>query len=239
MVYLQIFLIGAWVAFACLLGCLMRLFFWGTDLNYYVSKWIWRGMMGLLHVRVRVENFEGIPRSPCVLVANHQSALDLGVFGKMIPHRTLVIAKRELRWVPFLGWALWMGGNVFIHRKRRTKALAGMEVALKKLKESQTRIWIFPEGTRRRSRDVRLLPFKKGAFHLAIDAQVPIVPIVAESFEHIVDWRLKRAFHSGVIRIRVLDPVATSGLGAADVATLAETVRQKMLHALDEFSNQG
>lgn len=192
-------------------------------------------MMGLLRIRIQIENIEGLPQSPCVLVANHQSALDLGVFGRIVPRRTLVIAKRELRWVPFLGWALWIGGNVFIHRARRTKALAGMDVALRKLKESGNHIWIFPEGTRRRTRDMPLLPFKKGAFHLAIEAGVPIVPIVAESFEHIVDWRLKKAFHSGTIRMRVLAPISTSGLGAADVTALSENVRHQMLQVLEEF----
>lgn len=86
-------------------------------------------------------------------------------------------------------------------------------------------MWIYPEGTRNTNGD--LLPFKKGAFYLAIQAQVPIIPVVYSSFSSFYDISTK-LFTSGTIRVEVLDAVPTSGLTVADVPTLLDTCHQAM-----------
>ncbi|KAF8923964.1 1-acylglycerol-3-phosphate O-acyltransferase [Dissophora ornata] len=99
-------------------------------------------------------------------------------------------------------------------------------------------IWIFPEGTRSRLETADLLPFKKGAFHLAIQSQHPILPIVAEGYSHIYD-STKRSFPGGELEIRVLEPIPTTGLTADDVNELMEKTRNVMLKHLQEMDRTG
>ncbi|KAF9198926.1 1-acylglycerol-3-phosphate O-acyltransferase, partial [Podila verticillata] len=95
-------------------------------------------------------------------------------------------------------------------------------------------IWIFPEGTRSRLDTADLLPFKKGAFHLAIQAQLPILPIVAEGYSHIYD-SARRSFPGGELEIRVLEPIPTIGMTADNVNELVERTRNVMLQHLKEM----
>ncbi|KAF9895513.1 1-acylglycerol-3-phosphate O-acyltransferase, partial [Lobosporangium transversale] len=95
-------------------------------------------------------------------------------------------------------------------------------------------IWIFPEGTRSRLDSADLLPFKKGAFHLAIQAQYPILPIVSQGYSHIYDSS-KRSFPGGELEIRVLEPIPTTGMTVEDVNDLMEKTRNVMLQHLKEM----
>lgn len=97
---------------------------------------------------------------------------------------------------------------------------------------------MFPEGTRSYSSTPVLLPFKKGAFHLAVDAQVPIVPVVAANYADILSVR-ERRFRSGTVRVKILPPVKTEGLKPEDVEALVERVRVDMGRVLGEISPNG
>uniref|UniRef100_A0A8U8BDF0 1-acylglycerol-3-phosphate O-acyltransferase n=1 Tax=Geospiza parvula TaxID=87175 RepID=A0A8U8BDF0_GEOPR len=97
----------------------------------------------------------------------------------------------------------------------------------------QVRVWVFPEGTRNHSGS--MLPFKRGAFHLAVQAQVPVVPIVISSYQHFYSKR-ERRFTAGECVIQVLPPLPTRGLGPADVPALTERVRAAMLDAFEALS---
>ncbi|KAG8693619.1 1-acylglycerol-3-phosphate O-acyltransferase [Ceratobasidium sp. 394] len=101
------------------------------------------------------------------------------------------------------------------------------------MKSKGVSLWVFPEGTRSSSEASNMLPFKKGAFHLAVQAGVPIVPVVCENY-----WRLYRkgTLEEGSLRIRVLPPIPTQGLTPADVSQLAERTREQMLEVLREIS---
>ncbi len=96
-------------------------------------------------------------------------------------------------------------------------------------------MYIFPEGTRSYSPTPDLLPFKKGAFHLAIQAQVPIVPIIAANYAHILSVKQRR-FEAGVIPVKVLTPIETKGLKAEDVDDLTRRTREVMLEELRTLS---
>ena len=102
---------------------------------------------------------------------------------------------------------------------------------------SKQSVYIFPEGTRSYYDCADLLPFKKGAFHLAIQAQVPIVPIVVANYSHILNTK-KKTFRPGVISVLVLEPIPTLGLRKEDVDGLLEKTRDRMLTALAELSGQ-
>ncbi len=100
------------------------------------------------------------------------------------------------------------------------------------LRQDGVSIWIAPEGTR--NHGTGLLPFKKGAFHMAIAAQVPIVPIVCAPLGPLIDWK-RRIFGPGALPMRILSPIPTTGLTEADLADLSDRVRSAMLAALGEL----
>ncbi len=143
-------------------------------------------------------------KRPVVIIGNHQTELDVLLLGQMFPKYCSVTAKRSLRNVPFLGWFMSLSGTVFIDRVDRNQAMKAFEGAAKEMREHKQSVFIFPEGTRSYADEPRLLPFKKGAFHLAAQAGVDIVPVVAENYSRILNVRAKR-FNSGSIRVKGMD----------------------------------
>uniref|UniRef100_A0A9L0RYP5 1-acylglycerol-3-phosphate O-acyltransferase n=1 Tax=Equus caballus TaxID=9796 RepID=A0A9L0RYP5_HORSE len=107
---------------------------------------------------------------PCVIISNHQSILDMMGLMEILPPRCIQIAKRELLFLGPLGLIMYLGGVVFINRQRSSTAMTVMADVGEHLVREDLKVWIYPEGTRNDNGD--LLPFKKGAFHLAIQAQV-------------------------------------------------------------------
>ena len=97
-------------------------------------------------------------------------------------------------------------------------------------------VYIFPEGTRSYYDKPDMLPFKKGAFHLAVQAQVPIVPIVVANYSNILSIR-RRIFRAGSIPIKVLPPIETKGMETKDVDELCIRVREAMMKVLVEITN--
>uniref|UniRef100_A0A8C3QB79 1-acyl-sn-glycerol-3-phosphate acyltransferase n=1 Tax=Geospiza parvula TaxID=87175 RepID=A0A8C3QB79_GEOPR len=177
-------------------------------------------------IRMRVRGSERLRLpGPFVIVCNHQASLDLMGMVEVIPERCVPIAKRELLYLGTVGWACWLSGIIFIERQRRDTAI---EVISRTL-----RVWVFPEGTRNPGRS--MLPFKRGAFHLAVQAQVPIVPIVISPYRDFFSPKEKR-FTSGTCTIQVLPRVETCGLSPKDVPKLTESVHQAMAEALAEMS---
>ncbi len=112
---------------------------------------------------------------PCVYIANHQNSYDLFTISNAIQPGTVSIGKKSLVWVPFFGQIYWLTGNILIDRKNSTKARGTINNAVEQIKERAINVWVFPEGTR--SYGKGLLPFKTGAFHTALQAQVPVVPV--------------------------------------------------------------
>lgn len=126
--------------------------------------------------------------------------------------------------------------TVFIDRANRTTARATMDSAAQTMRSQRQSVFIFPEGTRSYASQPELLPFKKGAFHLAIQAEVPIVPIVVANYAHILNVKA-REFHPGVIDVSVLPPISTKGKTAADVDDLVKRTRDAMLEELIRLSH--
>ena len=126
--------------------------------------------------------------------------------------------------------------TIFIDRTSATQSIAAMTAAAHHIAQSGQSVFIFPEGTRSYSEHADLLPFKKGAFHLAVQAQVPIVPVVSANYSDVLNVR-RRIFRAATIPVRVLEPVETVGMrGKEDVEALAATVRERMLVALGELT---
>ena len=138
---------------------------------------------------------------PAVFLVNHQTELDVLLLSWIWPKDCSVTAKKSLRNVPFLGWYMTLSGTIFIDRVDRNAAMKAFEGAATAMKERRQSVCIFPEGTRSYSAEPMLLPFKKGAFHLAVQAGVDIVPVVAENYSSVLNIRARR-FEKGTIRVK-------------------------------------
>jgi len=204
------------------------------DVNYVVARTFYAIFSRLAGLRIVVEGEEHLQTRPCVFIGNHQSMVDILCLGSMFPMGTRMMAKKSLKYIPLFGLFLQAGGTVFIDRGNSAVAVQSLQAAGEELKKRNTSIWVFPEGTRtsRPYHDIR--PFKKGAFHLAIQAGLPIVPVVSENY-----WNFyhKGVFNPGTFKLRVLPPILTDGMTAADAGDLAVRIREQMLQALREISD--
>jgi len=201
---------------------------------YYYGRVFCRGLTRMMGWRIDVGDRERLETlRPCIIVANHQSFLDVVTFGAIFPRRTVSAGKREIGRIPIFGWFYRLSGNLIIDRAHARTALESLEDAGRIMRKEKIAVWFMPEGHRNRGRI--LLPFKTGAFRLAIASGSPIVPIVAGPMKAICDTERHRA-SPGVLRMRVLEAISTEGLGPRDVAGLASTVREKMQQALDALA---
>lgn len=222
---------GLWFAVACVIGFFLALVRWRNVSNGHrfarLAAW---GVLPLLGLRVRVVGAERLAEThPCVYVANHQSSLDVTVLGMAYPERTIVTGKKELIWLPFFGLMFFAMGNLLIDRSRKRNALTALRKVGERMRAESLSVWVFPEGHRNPERP--MLPFQKGAFHMAQLAGVPIVPIVCGDYRPLIDLS-RRVCRPGVIEVRVLDPLPTTGLGRDGLEQLMQTTRERMDEAL-------
>uniref|UniRef100_A0A182PRJ4 1-acyl-sn-glycerol-3-phosphate acyltransferase n=1 Tax=Anopheles epiroticus TaxID=199890 RepID=A0A182PRJ4_9DIPT len=176
---------------------------------------------------VRGAEYMGSDRA-MVIVANHQSSLDiLGMFDFWhLMDKCTVIAKRELFFAWPFGLAAWLSGLIFIDRRHAQRAQTAMNESTKMLIEKRTKLWVFPEGTRRITNEIH--PFKKGAFHVAVRAQLPILPIVYSSYHTFLDDKAK-VMNPGHVIVTALPPIETTGLTSDDIPELIERTRNAMI----------
>jgi 1-acyl-sn-glycerol-3-phosphate acyltransferase len=176
-------------------------------------------------IRVSLDGMENLSEPPYIFMCNHQSALDIFALLSSLTLPFKWIAKKELFFVPFLGWALKMGKNIAIDRKNPRKALRSMQEAARRIKEGAN-IVIFPEGTW--SRDGVLLPFKKGGFSLALRTGTPIVPIGIAGTGQLQPEGCYVPKGKGKIHIRVGAPVRVIEKGKPSKTQLMLEVRESI-----------
>jgi len=167
---------------------------------------------------------------PCVFIFNHQSACEMFLCARLLRRDTFGIAKKEVRKKPVAGAVIELMGTVFIDRGNHMQAVEALRPAVQALRHGRSML-IAPEGTR--SLDGRLLPFKKGAFHVAKTAGVPIVPIVFHD-----SWKRLHP-HSGIVRpgrvkVTVLPPIPTKGWKASRVDDHIDEIRRLYLRTLGQ-----
>nr|KAG5706620.1 hypothetical protein BaRGS_005690 [Batillaria attramentaria] len=179
--------------------------------------------MGL---EVVVEGKKHIPDTPCVLVANHQSAFDLVAMCAVRPARCALVAKQQARFHLTIGVVAMLIGTVFVDKHHTKRAIATMDKAVDAIRRDKISLFLYPEGSR--NPDGGLLPFKKGAFHVAIQAQVPVVPVVITGYKTFYSAREKR-FESGTLTVTCLPQISTRNLTTKHVDELSHRVRQQML----------
>ena len=181
-----------------------------------------------LELRVPDDAYE---RGQHIYIANHQNNWDLFTVSSAVTPKVVTVGKKSLVWVPLFGQLYWLTGNILIDRANRSKAKGTIDQIIDTMKGSDVSAWIFPEGTRSRGRG--LLPFKTGAFHAAVGAHLPIIPVVCSSTNHLKFNR----WDNGHVIVEMLPPVSVEGMEKDDIRELANDCREKMrlkLQQLDE-----
>lgn len=187
----------------------------------------------ILGVQVELTNPSTIEgRASRVNISNHQSGLDMIVGAALSPEGIVVVAKKEIIYVPFINLGWWALDMLRIDRSNAKKAIESLSGVARKIARDKRTFWILPEGTRSPPGEVR--QFKKGAFHIAIEAQAPIYPVVLSGSGELMS---KKDFFvkPGVIRVRFLPPVETVGLTVKDVDSLVELVQGQVALAYREL----
>lgn len=168
-----------------------------------------------------------------IYIANHQNNYDMVTASNIVQPPTVTVGKKSLLWIPFFGQLYWLTGNLLIDRNNRTKAHGTIAEVVNHFKKRRISIWMFPEGTRSRGRG--LLPFKTGAFHAAIAAGVPIIPVCVSTTSNKIN--LNR-LHNGLVIVEMLPPIDVSQYGKDQVRELAAHCRSIMEQKIAELDKE-
>ncbi|WP_426445959.1 1-acylglycerol-3-phosphate O-acyltransferase [Siccibacter colletis] len=168
-----------------------------------------------------------------IYIGNHQNNFDMVTAAKIVQPRTVTVGKKSLLWIPFFGQLYWLTGNLLIDRDNRAKAHGTIAQVVSQIRKRNISVWMFPEGTRSRGRG--LLPFKTGAFHAALAAGVPVIPVCVSNTSNKINMnRLK----NGLVIVEMLPPIDTSAWGKDQVRELATHCRQVMEQKIAELDKE-
>ena len=199
-------------------------FFTRTGNPVHIIARIWaRGILYVSRIRVKVNGLNQIdPTQSYVYMSNHQSNFDIPVLLAHLPVQFRWLAKAELFKIPLFGRAMQGAGYVKIDRFNQESAFQSIKEAAAKMKDGVS-VMIFPEGTR--SRDGRIRPFKKGGFIMAVDAGVPIVPIVLQGTWSIME-KSSLQINTGDVVLNIEKPIATTSYSRQNKDELIEAVHR-------------
>ena len=157
--------------------------FLGGKRAFWILAPLWARMIfRVCRAQCRLSGWEALPeeirdrRQSVIFMANHESNLDPAVLISFLPIPAVYLAKREVKWLVPVGWAAMLAGVIFIDRRKRERAVQSIHQAADQIRAGKS-VVLFPEGTR--TRTGAMLPFKKGGFNLAQQANVPIIPLAA------------------------------------------------------------
>jgi len=205
---IRLFFLFVWTLSLMFFAPLMILFTFNRQAPLYVARTLFsKGLIWISGSKLTVYGAENAPKDkPVIFVANHCSHLDIGVLCRVAPVNLHFIGKKELMWVPIVGWYMVVAGHILIDRSNKRKAVLSLKQAAIKIKNGKS-VAMYPEGTR--SKTGQLSVFKKGAFHLAIDAGVSVVPVHIKGTHEI--WPAKKnTITPGPITVHIGKPIDSS-----------------------------
>ena len=200
------------------------------DWIYWWASWGARTWLRLSGVNVKVTGDELLdPKQPYVFVSNHRSYLDAAPLFAYTGRHMGLVAKKELLKAPILGYGMGFVNVIAIDRSKRERAVETLQIATDRLR-SGISFGVCPEGTR--ARPGEMLPFKKGAFHMAVQAGVPIVPIALKNSDVLMGKGTGEAW-PGTIKMTMMSPVDTSWVSNdEDLQKLVGRVQAEIMNEL-------
>ena len=168
---------------------------------------------------------------PAVFVFNHQSKVDVVIIAKLLRRDIAGVGKKEIKQMPLIGKTLELAGTVFIDRENSASAIEAMKPLVDAMRNQGKSVVIAPEGTR--TITPKLGSFKKGPFHLAIQAGVPVVPVIIHNAGDVAP-KGDFVFRPATVEVDVLPPVDTSSWSSADIERHVAEVRQLFLEVLGQ-----
>ena len=219
---LNLVLIATLTIFGSFVALGLRLFDATGDSVLRLARWWSRTITKLAGVKITVEHRAHLdPQRSYVFMANHLSTVDIWAVFIAVPASFRFIAKKQLSFIPLFGWAMRAGRFIFIDRGNALAARRSIDHAKDRIRAGAS-VLLFPEGTR--SRDGALGPFKKGGFHLAIDAGAPVVPVALRGTRELMP-RGSLLLRPGPVSVIIGEPIPTEGLSPDDRNALLDRVR--------------
>ncbi|MEJ5073476.1 1-acylglycerol-3-phosphate O-acyltransferase [Enterobacter ludwigii] len=215
----------------CILGCVYCLFSPRNPKHVATFGHLFSRLAPVFGLKVERRLPEGYENfGNAIYIGNHQNNYDMVTAASIVIPPTVTVGKKSLLWVPFFGLLYWLTGNLLIDRNNRSKAHTTIAEVVNAFQKRKISFWMFPEGTRSRGRG--LLPFKTGAFHAAIAAGVPIIPVCVSNTSNKIN--LNR-INNGLVIVEMLPPIDTSGYGKDQVRELATHCREIMKAKIAEL----
>jgi len=179
-----------------------------TAYSHYVARFIARGILRLSGVRIELSNGELLRGHRTRIIAiNHTSQLDMFIVSSLMPKGGTALAKREIMFIPFLGWIFFAMRVVFVNRGNHQAAMRSVKRAADQIRDRKATVWFSPEGTR--AIDGTLGPFKMGLFHLAEATKAPILPMIIRGASECQPMGQLVA-RPGVVSVELLDEIDTA-----------------------------
>ncbi len=215
----------------CILGCVYCLFSPRNPKHVATFGHLFGRLAPVFGLKVEKRLPEGYENfGNAIYIGNHQNNYDMVTAANIVVPPTVTVGKKSLLWVPFFGLLYWLTGNLLIDRNNRSKAHGTIAEVVNAFQNRKISFWMFPEGTRSRGRG--LLPFKTGAFHAAIAAGVPIIPVCVSNTSNKIN--LNR-INNGLVIVEMLQPIDTSSYGKDQVRELATHCREVMKAKIAEL----
>jgi len=197
----------------------------GRILSKIVKSWA-RIIFFSVGVKIQILGLENLDSlKNYIFAANHSSSLDIPLMLGYIPFWIVPISKIELKWIPFLGWAMQMAGHVFVDRSNHERAMASLSNIKASLLKNPRSILLFPEGSR--TNDGQIKPFKSGGLSLGISTGIPIVPVaIIGTFESL--GKESTSFKNNLLTVKIGSPIDTNEYIENDRNILSKLVYQRV-----------
>ncbi len=222
--YLKVIAVAVYLILVSIFALIFALIDKSFTLYLKLNKILSSGVLKITGVKLEVTGLKNIDKNTTyVYVSNHSSQFDIAALQYSIPQKFSIFYKNELSRIPIFGWALWAGPYIAIDRKNAEKARRSLEYAKLLMDKKQISVLLFAEGTR--SKTGEILPFKRGAFHLAATSGHPVIPITISQSQKIMP-KGKFNIKKGIIKIHFDKPISTvDAKKRKDQIELMESVR--------------